>query len=97
MLESWEEFAPTSGSGSYPAHVFDLNVNKYEALCSQVVVDKKKNKIIHIQFNSMHPVVIIGDERGQVICLKLSPNLRKVPKVSTTEGPNHSRSLLAFY
>ncbi|NXJ08435.1 DNAI1 protein, partial [Odontophorus gujanensis] len=62
------------------AHVFDLNVNKYEALCSQVVVDKKKNKITHIQFNPVHPVVIIGDERGQVTSLKLSPNLRKMPK-----------------
>uniref|UniRef100_A0A8V0Y687 Dynein axonemal intermediate chain 1 n=1 Tax=Gallus gallus TaxID=9031 RepID=A0A8V0Y687_CHICK len=64
----------------YKAHVFDLNINKYEALCTQVVVAKKKNKITHIQFNPVYPVVIIGDERGQVTCLKLSPNLRKMPK-----------------
>lgn len=76
--------------------MFDLNINKYEALCTQVVVAKKKNKITHIQFNPVHPVVIIGDERGQVTCLKLSPNLRKMPKVGTAEGPNHSRSLHAF-
>ncbi|XP_015703779.1 dynein intermediate chain 1, axonemal isoform X1 [Coturnix japonica] len=62
------------------AHVFDMNVNKYEALCSQVVVAKKKNKTTHIQFNPVYPVVIVGDERGQVTCLKLSPNLRKMPK-----------------
>jgi len=74
--------------------VFDLNINKYEALCTQVVVAKKKNKITHIQFNPVYPVVIIGDERGQVTCLKLSPNLRKMPKVGTAEGPNHSGSLL---
>ncbi|OXB63902.1 hypothetical protein ASZ78_009906, partial [Callipepla squamata] len=53
-------FAAVTTDGK--AHVFDLNVNKYEALCSQVVVDKKKNKITHIQFNPVHPVVIIGDE-----------------------------------
>ncbi|XP_072215478.1 dynein axonemal intermediate chain 1 isoform X4 [Excalfactoria chinensis] len=64
----------------YKAHVFDLNINKYEALCTQVVVAKKKNKITHVQFNPVYPVVIIGDERGQVTCLKLSPNLRKMPK-----------------
>uniref|UniRef100_A0A8C2SZ84 Dynein axonemal intermediate chain 1 n=2 Tax=Coturnix japonica TaxID=93934 RepID=A0A8C2SZ84_COTJA len=57
-----------------------MNVNKYEALCSQVVVAKKKNKTTHIQFNPVYPVVIVGDERGQVTCLKLSPNLRKMPK-----------------
>uniref|UniRef100_A0A8C9EQQ5 Dynein axonemal intermediate chain 1 n=1 Tax=Pavo cristatus TaxID=9049 RepID=A0A8C9EQQ5_PAVCR len=71
-------FAAVTTDGK--AHVFDLNINKYEALCSQVVVAKKKNKITHIQFNPVYPVVIIGDERGQITCLKLSPNLRKMPK-----------------
>ncbi|XP_042660760.1 dynein axonemal intermediate chain 1 isoform X4 [Tyto alba] len=64
----------------YKAHVFDLSINKYEALCSQLVVAKKKNKITHIQFNPVYPVVIIGDERGHVTSLKLSPNLRRMPK-----------------
>ncbi|XP_072215475.1 dynein axonemal intermediate chain 1 isoform X1 [Excalfactoria chinensis] len=71
-------FAAVTTDGK--AHVFDLNINKYEALCTQVVVAKKKNKITHVQFNPVYPVVIIGDERGQVTCLKLSPNLRKMPK-----------------
>ncbi|KAM8985382.1 dynein axonemal intermediate chain 1 [Ara ararauna] len=62
------------------AHVFDLSINKYEALCTQVVVTKKKNKITHVQFNPVYPVIIVGDQRGHVICLKLSPNLRKMPK-----------------
>ncbi|XP_061333126.1 dynein axonemal intermediate chain 1 isoform X4 [Pezoporus flaviventris] len=64
----------------YKAHVFDLSINKYEALCTQLVVTKKKNKITHVQFNPVYPVIIIGDQRGHVICLKLSPNLRKMPK-----------------
>ncbi|KAL8204201.1 UNVERIFIED_CONTAM: cytoplasmic dynein with WD40 domain [Gekko kuhli] len=64
------------------AHVFDLGVNKYEPICNQAVVAKKKNKITHIQFNAIYPIVIIGDDRGHVTCLKLSPNLRKMPKVS---------------
>ncbi|POI35676.1 hypothetical protein CIB84_000572 [Bambusicola thoracicus] len=75
-------FAAVTTDGK--AHVFDLNINKYEALCTQVVVAKKKNKITHIQFNPVYPVVIIGDERGQVTCLKLSPNLRKMPKSQET-------------
>ncbi|NWQ77932.1 DNAI1 protein, partial [Columbina picui] len=71
-------FAAVTTDGK--AHVFDLNVNKYEALCTQLVVPKKKNKITHIQFNPVYPVVIIGDERGHIVTLKLSPNLRKMPK-----------------
>nr|XP_060617128.1 dynein axonemal intermediate chain 1 [Anolis sagrei ordinatus] len=62
------------------AHVFDLSINKYEPICNQPVVPKKKNKITHIQFNAIYPIVIIGDERGHITCLKLSPNLRKMPK-----------------
>ncbi|XP_054842127.1 dynein axonemal intermediate chain 1 [Eublepharis macularius] len=71
-------FAAVTTDGK--AHVFDLSVNKYEAICIQAVVAKKKNKLTHIQFNPIYPIVIIGDERGHVICLKLSPNLRKMPK-----------------
>uniref|UniRef100_A0A8B9TWY9 Dynein axonemal intermediate chain 1 n=1 Tax=Anas platyrhynchos TaxID=8839 RepID=A0A8B9TWY9_ANAPL len=71
-------FAAVTTDGK--AHVFDLSINKYEALCTQIVVAKKKNKITHIQFNPVYPVVIIGDERGHITCLKLSPNLRKMPK-----------------
>ncbi|NWT53989.1 DNAI1 protein, partial [Erythrocercus mccallii] len=62
------------------AHVFDLNVNKLEPLCTQLVVTRKKNKTTHIQFNPVYPIIIVGDERGLIICLKLSPNLRKMPK-----------------
>ncbi|NXX92416.1 DNAI1 protein, partial [Centropus bengalensis] len=71
-------FAAVTTDGK--AHVFDLSINKYEALCTQLVVTKKKNKTTHIQFNPVYPIVIIGDERGHVISLKLSPNLRKMPK-----------------
>ncbi|NWY46282.1 DNAI1 protein, partial [Sylvia atricapilla] len=62
------------------AHVFDLNVNKLEPLCTQLVVTRKKNKTTHIQFNPVDPIIIIGDELGLIVCLKLSPNLRKMPK-----------------
>uniref|UniRef100_A0A8D0E4A4 Dynein axonemal intermediate chain 1 n=1 Tax=Salvator merianae TaxID=96440 RepID=A0A8D0E4A4_SALMN len=71
-------FAAVTTDGK--AHVFDLSVNKYEEICNQAVVAKKKNKITHVQFNAVYPIVIIGDDRGHVTCLKLSPNLRKMPK-----------------
>uniref|UniRef100_A0A8D0L673 Uncharacterized protein n=1 Tax=Sphenodon punctatus TaxID=8508 RepID=A0A8D0L673_SPHPU len=55
-------------------------MNPFCAICNQPVVAKKKNKITHVQFNHVYPILIIGDDRGHITCLKLSPNLRKMPK-----------------
>lgn len=65
----------------FQVHVFDLSINKYEAICQQPVVAKKKTKLTHIEFNPIYPILIVGDDRGYVTSLKLSPNLRKKPKV----------------
>ncbi|XP_031433040.1 dynein, axonemal, intermediate chain 1, paralog 2 isoform X2 [Clupea harengus] len=82
-------FAAVTSDGR--VHVFDLSINKYEAICQQPVVAKKKTKLTHIQFNPEHPIVIVGDDRGYVNSLKLSPNLRKKPKEKkgqeTPKGP----------
>jgi len=43
--------------------VYDLNVNKYEAICEQLVTPKKKTKLTHIAFNPKFPIVIVGDDR----------------------------------
>ncbi|XP_054879791.1 dynein, axonemal, intermediate chain 1, paralog 2 [Poeciliopsis prolifica] len=60
-------------------HVFDLSINKFEGICHQIVV-AKKIRLTHIEFNPIHPIIIVGDDRGTVTSLKLSPNLRKKPK-----------------
>ena len=57
-------------------HVFDLAENKHEPLCEQKVV--KRAKLTHVSFNQRDPIIIVGDDRGGVNSLKLSPNLRKV-------------------
>jgi len=55
-------------------HIYDLSVNRNDHICSQKVV--KKAKLTHVAFNSVEPIVIVGDDRGGVNTLKLSPNLR---------------------
>eukprot|EP00111_Clytia_hemisphaerica_P001567 TCONS_00004473-protein len=57
--------------------VYDLSINKYEPVCDQFIVQKGKTKLTHVSFNPLHPIVIIGDDRGYVTSVKLSPNLRK--------------------
>jgi len=73
--------AATTADGR--VHVFDLSVNKHEPLCRQKVV--KKARLTKLAFNRVHPVLLVGDDRGSVLCLKLSPNLRKVPRQPSAE------------
>ncbi|CAG2243898.1 dynein intermediate chain 2, ciliary-like isoform X1 [Mytilus edulis] len=71
-------FAAVTADGK--VFIYDLHINKYEPLCEQMVAQKKKTKLTHIEFNPVYPMVIVGDDRGNVTSLKLSPNLRKMPK-----------------
>jgi len=66
-------FAAAGADGR--VHFYDLAVNKAEALCAQKVV--KKARLTKLAFNGAHPVLLAGDDKGTVLCLKLSPNLRK--------------------
>ncbi|CAD7973014.1 unnamed protein product [Amoebophrya sp. A120] len=56
-------------------HVYDLSINRNGPLCWQKVVAKAK--CTHLGFNGESPILIVGDDRGGVTSLKLSPNLRK--------------------
>ena len=60
-------------------HVYDLDQNKHEPMCDQLVV--RKAKLTRICFNPREPIILVGDDRGSVLSLKLSPNLRKPTKV----------------
>ncbi len=89
-------FAACTADGK--VYVFDLNVNKYEPLTEQIVVQKKRTKLTHITFNQRYPILLAGDDRGNVTTLKLSPNLRKKPKVKkgqdVPDGPEAENAKL---
>ncbi|XP_046818005.1 dynein intermediate chain 2, ciliary isoform X1 [Vespa crabro] len=67
--------------------VFDLNVNKYRSICSQAIVSKKRNKLTRLAFNTKLPFIIVGDDKGTINTLKLSPNLRL--KIKPTKKQLH--------
>lgn len=75
-------FAAVTSDGF--VHVYDLNVNRNERVCYQKIV--KRAKLTHISFNDGFPVVLIGDDRGGVNSMKLSPNLRIPGKTAPAEG-----------
>ena len=66
-------FAAVTTDGK--VHVFDLAQNKREPLCAQKVV--KRARLTKASFNLNDFILIVGDDRGGVNSLKLSPNLRK--------------------
>merc|ERR1711871_1376480 len=75
-------FAAVTSDGK--VHVFDLAENEHEPLCEQKVV--KRAKLTHVSFNGKDPIVVVGDDRGGVNSLKLSPNLRKIHEPRNEEG-----------
>lgn len=54
-------FAAVTSEGK--VFVFDLNVNKYKAICIQQVVPKKRSRCTRICFNQKLPFIIVGDEK----------------------------------
>ena len=55
--------------------VFDVAQQKHKPMCQQKIV--KKARLTKVVFNPKHPILLVGDDRGCVTSLKLSPNLRK--------------------
>ena len=70
-------FAAVTSSGML--YVWDLHQDKHKYLCDHAAM--KKAKALHISFNSIDPIILVGDERGGVNSFKLSNSLRKGPLV----------------
>jgi dynein intermediate chain 1 len=68
-------FAAVTTDGK--VHIFDMSMDRYKAVCVQAVVPRRRAQLNHISFNPTHPIIIVGDSRGHIQSLKLSPNLRK--------------------
>lgn len=67
-------FAAVNANGEI--YIFDLYANRSKQVTLQRIVSGK-GKLTRVAFNKHEPVLLVGDDRGAVSCLKLSPNLRK--------------------
>jgi dynein intermediate chain 1 len=74
-------FAAVTTDGK--VHVYDLSQNLREPFCAQKVV--KRARLTNAAFNVKDFVLIVGDDRGVVHSLKLSPNLRKLCNTDETK------------
>jgi len=85
---AWAPFSSTvfaAVTADSKVHVFDLDINRLEPICEQKVV--KKAKLTRIIFNPVEPIIMVGDDKGSVIALKLSPNLRQLTEVDSHRDP----------
>ncbi|ROT69578.1 putative dynein intermediate chain 2, ciliary [Penaeus vannamei] len=58
-------------------HVYDLFLRKCRPLCSQNLNQRRRLGLSCVAFNPFSPVVLVGGEKGYLMTLKLSPNLRR--------------------
>ncbi|XP_050697688.1 dynein intermediate chain 2, ciliary-like [Eriocheir sinensis] len=61
-------------------HVYDLYLRRCRPLCVQNIMQRRKSVLTCTAFSPFHPVLVVGGERGYLLTLKLSPNLRRPPK-----------------
>lgn len=96
---AWAPYSSTvlaAVSQDCKAYVFDLNVDKYKAICVQTVSSRKLSKLTRIAFNWKLPIVIIGDDKGVASVLKLSPNLRIKAKLTKKQLNTDPREVEIF-
>ena len=65
-------------------NIFALHVEKHGPLNERKAA--KTTKLNHVCFNPDQPIVLVGDDRGAVNSLKLSPNLRKKTPPEVEDG-----------
>ena len=74
-------FAAVTSEGKL--YVYDLDQNKHKYLCEQPTT--KRAKALHVAFNYVEPIILVGDERGGVISFKLSKSLTKTAQPKNDE------------
>ncbi len=72
-------------------HVYDLYENKQDPLCVQKVV--KRARLTKARFSSSDHIIIVGDDKGGINSLKLSPNLRNLHLDECGEAEEEEKDL----
>lgn len=92
------EFAPHSStvfasvSSDGILYIYDIDLNRFEPICKTFISETNEGGLTSVTFHPKWPVVLVGDEKGRITSLKLSPNLRKNTATAKEEA---ERSRLA--
>ncbi|XP_069959879.1 dynein axonemal intermediate chain 1-like [Cherax quadricarinatus] len=59
-------------------HVYDLFIRTTQPMCTQRLLHRRQLTVSSVALSPRYPLVLVGGERGYLLILKLSPNLRKI-------------------
>jgi dynein intermediate chain 1 len=92
------QFAPHSSTilGSVTSDgelfIYDIAVNRYREICKTEVVESGDGGLTALRFHPKWPVLLLGDEKGRVHAVKMSPNLRRNTKTIKDEEARNKLS-----
>ncbi|OHS94521.1 Dynein intermediate chain 2, ciliary-related protein [Tritrichomonas foetus] len=76
-------FAAATSDGEL--FIFDIGVNRYQEICRTDVVESNDGSLTSVRFHPKWPVILIGDDKGRIHSMKLSPNIRRNTKIEKEE------------
>jgi dynein intermediate chain 1 len=65
--------------------VYDIEVDRYQEICRTDIIESGEGGLSAVRFHPKRPIILVGDEKGRVHALKLSPNLRRNTKTAKEE------------
>ena len=72
-------------------YIYDLDQNWHKYLCEQPTT--KRAKALHVAFNYVDPIILVGDERGGVISFKISKSLTQIAQPKNDEDTRTQEQL----
>jgi dynein intermediate chain 1 len=76
-------FASVTSEGEL--FVYDIAVSRYTEISKTEVVESGEGGLTAVRFHPKWPIVLIGDEKGRIHALKMSPNLRRNTRIAKEE------------
>ncbi|KAH0787605.1 dynein intermediate chain 1, axonemal [Histomonas meleagridis] len=84
--------------------IYDVAVDRYNEICKTDIIEANDGALTTMCFHPKLPVILIGDDKGRIHSLKMSPNLRRNTrtekeeeekmKIVKTESSKNARGLL---
>jgi dynein intermediate chain 1 len=65
--------------------VYDVAVSRYTEICKTEVVESGDGSLTAVRFHPKWPILVVGDEKGRIHAVKMSPNLRRNTKIAKEE------------
>lgn len=77
-------FAAVNSDGAL--FIYDIAINRFKEICKTEIIEANDGCLTFVSFHPKWPIILVGDDKGRIHSLKLSPNLRKNTKIEKEEA-----------